>query len=1617
MTEDTEIKKSKKKKRSLLRVGFWFLCAILLLLILLILLIQWQPVQNFIVDEVTERMSEKTGTDVSIREIDFSIRDGLILQDLLLMDEKQDTLAYIGSFSSSLEENILSMINNELVLNDITIADMTLNIVTEQDEELSNIETFFSKLASDKKPTNKESKELDLSLRSINFSRISLSESTKNQSSRSIEIAEGQIIIDKLDLANKTFIIEKLMLFNPHYREVRNGIQETTEASVELEDPITSTDTSEIYLAIHHLEVSKGLLRRDDWHKAKTEKTKALDVNHLNITNINLNTDSTSLTFPFHLESQIKSLTLQEDNGFEINQMNVGKMVVGQTGLDLEEFGLNTGRSNLGRSLRFSYEDFGDFKYFAEKIEIDARLDKSRLSFEDMMYFFPDMNSAPFFAVNKDKWLELTGELEGTIDDLEADDLSLSFYDMVKLEGYLSTLDLTDSESALINLHVENFNTSLTNLRKVIPDFTPPQQFYKLDPIKFTGDIDGFFKDFVVYGNLESPLGRVTLDTRLDIKEGLDLAQYSGEVSLDNFDMGRWTENPDFGMATFSAEILDGQGLTIDNVHTDLTAELERFDYKGYSYRDIKLEGEFEQNLFDGQFISSDPNAQMEFDGDIFVKDGQITSDFKTKIEKIDLTALNLSEDISSIHGDIDLSLEGSKSSDFVGSAQIQNLTLAYQGKQFEFDSLLVSSSPELNETRNITILSDVFNGTIDGKFHFPELVPTLKDHLVYAHPQWAKKFNVKKTGGIKKKQKFGYKFHVVDTKDYLELAKVDELRLVDLSMKGSVDTERKEYNSDIFIKQVAYKNLVIDKLDLVVNEKDKKSDNSVNVAKLTSGKSEFNPFEVFAELNEDRLSIRMLTKELLDSFQRIDLAVNVYPQDDNLIATISENTLTMFSSEWKVNPGNKVIYGDDYIDIEKFVISDGNRSIVVNDINNRGLSAEVQNFDFLTINGIIDYDKIKFAGEGDLNFSKVDLFEESAMSFDMDIDEFTLNDVDYGSLYVNAIDDGTETISALVFLNKTEDGMNLDIGADIHKQTQEIEGTITASNLPMETFEFIIDDGISNTAGDADVLDGKISGTLDNIKLDAEAQVTGGTTTIDYLGAQLYLGEEKFIVTDKKIDLTGATIADKYGNIANMRGGLYHELFTDFTTELTMESDYFLALDTEKNDNPSYYGQGIGDMTVNFSGPFSGTDITVDATTGRGTIINIPVGEVVGNYDESFIQVVSREDILNVNQDTIAQAVTLEGVDIQMNLVINEEARINIIFDEARNDIMKGIGNGNMRVVVSRQGDFNIFGDYIIEQGEYLFTYWNGFVSKPFTVQKGSKITWTGDPINANIDLEANYEKLRAPTTVFLQEYLSPNNRQEAATRTDINLKMYVTETLYKPQVDFDIQFPELQGELKALAESKMRILRDNEADLNEQVAGLVIFGSFLPSSQQGSQVGFATGLARTSYNTLSEMISNQLSYLLSGLLQEALIENGFISGIDFELGFSKNSQFDDGLDPNRVPTGSNSSIIPDEIEVHLKPRFNNDKWELDYGTSYVSNAASSIPNYVIHDFVLAFNLTDDRRLKLKAYGKWDRDINAESGQKFGFGINYKKEFGSLTDFKKALTEDIAKLKKVESN
>ena len=103
------------------------------------------------------------------------------------------------------------------------------------------------------------------------------------------------------------------------------------------------------------------------------------------------------------------------------------------------------------------------------------------------------------------------------------------------------------------------------------------------------------------------------------------------------------------------------------------------------------------------------------------------------------------------------------------------------------------------------------------------------------------------------------------------------------------------------------------------------------------------------------------------------------------------------------------------------------------------------------------------------------------------------------------------------------------------------------------------------------------------------------------------------------------------------------------------------------------------------------------------------------------------------------AYPIVIKGLNIRMDIELLKTVKCHILMKktEIYCEVMVA---GNIQV--TRFEETNTFdkGNYEISAGQYLFTLMN-FVNKPFRIKKGGTIIWTGDPLNADITLEASYD------------------------------------------------------------------------------------------------------------------------------------------------------------------------------------------------------------------------------------------------------------------------------------
>ncbi|MCX6295944.1 MAG: translocation/assembly module TamB domain-containing protein, partial [Bacteroidetes bacterium] len=425
----------------------------------------------------------------------------------------------------------------------------------------------------------------------------------------------------------------------------------------------------------------------------------------------------------------------------------------------------------------------------------------------------------------------------------------------------------------------------------------------------------------------------------------------------------------------------------------------------------------------------------------------------------------------------------------------------------------------------------------------------------------------------------------------------------------------------------------------------------------------------------------------------------------------------------------------------------------------------------------------------------------------------------------------------------------------------------------------------------------------------------------------------------------------------------------------------------TTEADNSLYYGQAFVTGVVNIFG-FVNNEIFIDANvkTEKVTSIDksdkvnilskteltkfyIPLGGTSEVSQNDFITFIKKDSSLKVND---SYKVSLGGLVLNFDLDMTPDAEVQLIFDQKVGDVIKARGRGNLNLKIEK-GEFKMYGDYLIENGDYLFTLQN-IINKKFDLKKGGTIKWSGIPYKADLNISAVY-KARAPIKIFFPED-STNTAYKKRYPVDVGMNM--TGDLLSPAIGFDIGLPTVDASTRQTILSYI----NNDAEVNRQVFSLLILNSFVIPYQLSNNGGGGPNVANAGFANTSEMLSNQLSNMLSK------ISNDFDIGVNYRPGVT--------------------SISKDELEVALSTQLFNDKLSVEGNIG--NNTNSQNANNLVGDVNVDYKITDDGKVRVKAFNKANDNSQTTSNGAYtqGVGIFYREEFNTIGELYKQYLQTI---------
>ena len=594
------------------------------------------------------------------------------------------------------------------------------------------------------------------------------------------------------------------------------------------------------------------------------------------------------------------------------------------------------------------------------------------------------------------------------------------------------------------------------------------------------------------------------------------------------------------------------------------------------------------------------------------------------------------------------------------------------------------------------------------------------------------------------------------------------------------------------------------------------------------------------------------------------------------------------------------------------------------------------------------------------------------------------------GSVYVDSLRVMTQPIGNLTarFRNSTDGRINVNttLAGPYNDVTvvgfynpedakQALDLAINLKRLDARTIEAF-------SAGELRQAKGKlvgeftVNGAADNPQLNGSVAFDSVAFNVKQLNATYRIDQEKLNFAGQTITLNDFNVRDTLGRTLTTDGTIVLRNLPDASYNLRVRASKFQVLNASRKDNNYGYGQAsvTADLRIKGAGTSPSINGTVRLEDGSKVSVVLPDESLDVNEANGIVTFIDHNDSLALNKyiyrpkrDSVRTRLAfdqLTNANISLDLEADEKSELTIIVDELNGDYLRARGNARLNVTVNAAGQISVLGRYDVTGGEYSLTY--QVLKRQFKIQKGGYISFSGDPLKADLNITAIYAVSVPPADLIGSESTTLGADAAAAKRKlPFNVTLSMSDNLAAPKLDFDIRLAEAgqsKGSSSPLAttiENKLSTLRQDQSQINKQVFALLILNRFLPEttadffsgSNNGGLDNQAEGIARTS---VSKLISEQLGQLASGILK------GF--DVDFNLLSQTGSS----------NTGGTTNGARTDLNVGLSRSFLEGRITVSVGKNFVlenTAKAATGASQVFDNLSVNYGITRDGRYVLRAY------------------------------------------------
>lgn len=498
-------------------------------------------------------------------------------------------------------------------------------------------------------------------------------------------------------------------------------------------------------------------------------------------------------------------------------------------------------------------------------------------------------------------------------------------------------------------------------------------------------------------------------------------------------------------------------------------------------------------------------------------------------------------------------------------------------------------------------------------------------------------------------------------------------------------------------------------------------------------------------------------------------------------------------------------------------------------------------------------------------------------------------------------------------------------------RQALKVDGTYLASDgsldlrasltaLPLEAVGAFLPEGTVAPGGN---LSGTVAATgrVAAPVVDGQLTFENGTLAVPMIGTSFKLSDGPIRVEKNRVDFGRFSLLSPDGRQLVIDGTVDVGDRSHPTADVTLSAGNFDLINTPRGAASPVTGKALLDLDATARGGLDALVVRgqIDLLSGTDVVYTPPQGpDKVESRQQHFVRFVDFSDPATLTPDTVAPRARLFGVDMLVNIDIDDRVRATVNVSPDGSNRGEVTGGGELAFTMNPQGDSRFTGRYTLTGGTVVY-HPPVIAAKNFTIDPESYVEWTGAMLDPVFNIKAD-ETVRTSVQA---------DGSDGARAVDFTISILVRNSLKNVDLSFDLSAPgdpDIGYQLASLAPEQR----------SQQAMALLVYNTY---------TGPGTTARVDATNPLNTFIARELNQWARDNLR----------GVDVSLGVGSGQDAAGGTHT--------------DYSYRVSKRFMDDRISVAIGGSVGAGGEQRLQNNFVDDISVEYRLTDRDNLFLRAF------------------------------------------------